>query len=281
MGDKFNEFINRVYNSLDADTKAAVDKLAADDYDGNTLVAMEEYMASLAENENFKEQTIWEKIKTIFNNVINKILGRNDIKLGDNELRYLLRASYNNMVNPKGMQTLEGWAKDMMMRENYGINEVNASTPEILSRTGVDPTEVAATSARQVYDKVVSDNWNEFQRQFQDAYQPVRVAIDAIQAETGNIPIEDYENYLLAQNQSSSRSRVEIDNFQRKYYSPIIKQVNKIIDDIIVRFCFFFAIILSSTLSSILFTLLFSIICLLPCCHLLLVSLCFCFSFQL
>ena len=232
MGDKFNEFINRVYNSLDADTKAAVDKLAADDYDGNTLVAMEEYMASLAENENFKEQTIWEKIKTIFNNVINKILGRNDIELGDNELRYLLRASYNNMVNPKGMQTLEGWAKDMMMRENYGINEVNAVTPEILSRTGVDAAEVAATSARQVYDRVVSDNWNEFQRQFQDAYQPVRVAIDAIQAETGNIPIEDYENYLLAQNQSSSRSRVEIDNFQRKYYSPIIKQVNKIIDDI-------------------------------------------------
>ena len=233
MGDKFNEFINRVYNMLDADTKAAVDKLAADEYDGNTLVAMEEYMASLAENENFKEQTIWEKIKTIFNNVINKILGRNDIKIGDNELRYLLRASYNNMVNPKGMQTLEGWAKDMMMRENYGINEVNTVTPEILSRTGIDPTEVASETARQVYDKTVNKTWQEFQRQFQDAYQPVRIAIDAIQQETGNVPIEDYENFLLIQNQMSSRSRVEIDKFQRRYYSPIISQVNAIIDTLL------------------------------------------------
>ena len=94
----------------------------------------------------------------------------------------------------------------------------------------VTPSEVSRQTASQVYDKTVDKNWQEFQRQFQDAYQPVRIAIDAIQQETGNIPIEDYENYLLAQNQSSSRSRVEIDNFTRKFYSPIIKQVNDIID---------------------------------------------------
>jgi hypothetical protein len=35
------------------------------------------------------------------------------------------------------------------------------------------------------------------------------------------------------QNQSSSRSRVEIDDFSRRYYSPIIKQVNSIIDKIL------------------------------------------------
>lgn len=232
MGYKFNEFINRVYNSLDAETKAKVDILAAEQYDGNTDVATEEYMASLAESENFKEQTIWERIKTIFNNVVNKILGRNDIELGDNELRYLLRASYNNMVNPRGMSTYEGWAKDMMMREEYGIDKLNTQTPEILSRTGIDPTAVARATAASVYDKVVSSDWQEFQRQFQDAMQPVRIAIDAIQQETGNIPIEDYENYLLIQNQSSSRSRVEIDKFARRYYTPIINQVNAIIDEI-------------------------------------------------
>ena len=231
MGDKFNEFINRVYNSLDAETKARVDALATANYNGDKAVAMEEYMATLAESENFAETSVWDKVKSIFTNIINAILGRNDIKIGDNELRYILRASYNNMVNPRGMESVAGWAHDQLMREEYGVNETS-ETPELLSRTGVDPTEVAATSARQVYEKVVNDGWNEFQRQFQDAYQPVRVAIEAIQAETGDIPIEDYENYLLAQNQSSSRSRVEIDKFQRKYYSPIVKQVNKIIDEI-------------------------------------------------
>lgn len=233
MGDKFNQFINRVYNSLDAKTKAEVDALAAKEYDGNTAVAMEEYMAKLAESEKFSEQSIWEKIKTIFNNIINSLLGRNDVKIGDNELRYLLGASYNNMVNPNGMKTLEGWAKDLLMRENYGIDETNTATPDILSRTGIDVTEVAKETASQVYDKAVNSTWNEFQREFQDAYQPVRVALEAIQKETGNIPVDDYENFLLMQNQTSSRSRVEIDNFARNQFSPIVEQINKIIDEIL------------------------------------------------
>lgn len=230
MGDKFNEFINRVYDSLDAETKAKVDALAESKYHGNTAVAMEEYMASLAETENFAENSVWDIIKSAFERIINAILGRNDIKIGDNELRYILRASYNNMVNPRNMETIRGWAQDQMMREDYKINHV---APELLSRTGIDPTQVATQTASLVYDQVVNDSWQEFQRQFQDAMQPVRIAIDAIQQETGNIPIEDYENYILIQNQSSSRSRVEIDDFARRYYSPIIEQVNKVIDTIL------------------------------------------------
>lgn len=229
MGDRFNEFISRVYESLDAETKAKVDALAAASDSGNTTVAMEEYIASLAETTDFDNNSVWSKIKSIFEDIINAILGRNDIKIGDNELRYILRASYNNMVNPRFMESTRGWAQDQMMREEYAINE---ATPEILSRTGIDPSEVATETARQVYSRTVQTRWQEAQRQFQDAMQPVRIAIDAIQQETGNIPIEDYENYLLIKNQASSRSRVEIDNFQRRYFSPVVEQVNKIIDQI-------------------------------------------------
>ena len=230
IGDRFNEFINRVYNSLDAETKAKVDALAEKHYNSDKMVAMEEYMASLAENENFAETSVWEKIKSIFESIINSILGRNDIKIGDKELRYILRASYNNMANPNTMNTIEGWAKDTNMRNELGINE---ATPEIMSRTGIDPTDVAMESAKQVYDNQVERDWQEWQREFQDEMQPVRIAIDAIQQETGNIPIEDYENFLLIQNQNPSRSSVEIYNFERKYYEPIIEQVNKIIDRIL------------------------------------------------
>lgn len=232
MGDRFDEFISRVYDALDAETKAKVDELAAKHYNGKKAVAMEEYMATLAESENFAETSAWDKIKDIFEKIINSILGRNDIKIGDNELRYILRASYANMVNPRNMETIEGWAKDTNMREEYKINE---ATPEILSRTGIDPTEAASETAKQVYGRVIQDNWNEFQRQFQDDKQPVRIAIDAIQQETGNVPIEDYENYILISNQASSRSRVEIDKFARKYYSPIIDKTNRIIDKILEK----------------------------------------------
>jgi hypothetical protein len=118
--------------------------------------------------------------------------------------------------------------------ENLGSGPIKSLlTRNVLFRTGIDPTQVSRETAAQTYNRVVSQQLQEFQRQFQDAFQPVRIAIDAIQQETGNIPIEDYENYLLIQNQMSSRSRVEIDNFARRYYTPIIKQVNAIIDKII------------------------------------------------
>lgn len=232
MGNKFNEFINRVYDSLDAETKAKVDDLAEKSYKGDKMVAMEEYMATLAESTDFKKNTLWDKIKSIFEDIINAILGRNDIKIGDNELRYILRASYNNMVNPRGMESVRGWAQDQMMREEYKINE---ATPEILYRTGIDPAKAAEETAKEAYERIINLSWQEFQRQFQDAMQPVRIAIEAIQQETGNMPIEDYENFLLMFNQASSRSRVEIDEFSRRQYSPIIESIQEIVDTIIEK----------------------------------------------
>ena len=230
MGDKFNEFIDRVYNSLDAETKAKVDKLAAEQHDGNTAVAMEEYMASLAEKENFAENSVWDKIKSIFEDIINTILGRDDIKIGDNELRYILRASYNNMVNPRNMDSIRGWAQDQLMREEY---KINVATPKILSRTGIDPNEKVQDTAKEVYERVIKSQWQEFQRQFQDAMQPMRIVVDAIQQETGNTPIEDYENFLLMHNHSDSRTRVETDIFKRKHFIPIVEWINKMITDIL------------------------------------------------
>lgn len=118
--------------------------------------------------------------------------------------------------------------------ENYSAesDELVESTKESVV---LDPETASRETAKEVYDRVVKKSWQEFQRQFQDAYQPVRIALEAIQQETGNIPIEDYENYLLIQNQSSSRSRVETDNFVRKYYTPIIKHLEKLIDEIAKR----------------------------------------------
>ena len=259
MGARFNEFINRVYESLDAETKAKVDALAEKHYNGNKAVAMEEYMASLAETEDFAKSSVWDKIKDIFNNIINSILGRNDIKIGDNELRYILRASYNNMVNPRTMETIEGWAKDTNMRNELGINQADNQSPELLSRTGID--DIAFTTARDAYETVTFNGfaeildsihnatgfkakmdeamtgwrkvWNEWQMENQDDQQAVRAGLEAIQKETGNIPIEDFENYLLAENQMSSRSAEEIEIYLKKNFAPIVDQINDIITSVL------------------------------------------------
>lgn len=121
-------------------------------------------------------------------------------------------------------------AEDLKNLEDGSVKQV--LTHNVLFKSNVSPAEVARIGAARTYDKVVKQSWQEFQRQFQDAFQPVRIAIEAIQHETGDIPIEDYENYLLIQNQSSSRSRVEIDDFASKYYSPIIDKIQRAIDSI-------------------------------------------------
>ena len=256
MGDRFNEFINRVYESLDDATKAKVDALADTKYNGNKTVAMEEYMASLAETMDFENKSVWEKIKEAFEGIINSILGRNDIKIGDNELRYILRASYNHMSNPRTIDTLEGWAKDKMMREEYGINEAH---PELLSRTGID--EIEFTSAREAYEAVTFNSfteianmlvqangikgkrkaaksgflkiWNEIQMEHQDSQQAVRAGIEAVQKETGNMPIEDFENYLLAENRMNARSAVEIEQFYDKCIVPMGDAINDVVTAVI------------------------------------------------
>lgn len=257
MGDKFDEFISRVYDSLDDETKAKVDKLAEDHYKGNKTVAMEEYMATLAESEDFNDKSLWDKIVEIFEDIINKVLDRNDFTIGDNELRYILRASYANMVNPRHMDTIKGWAQEQMMREEYKINK---AAPEILSRTGID--DITFTTAREAYDRVTFNSfteiynairsavgfqekikaakegwlkiWNEFQMENQDAQQAVRTAFDAIQKETGNIPIEDFENYLDLENQMQSRSEEEIEKFKLECYNPLIDQINAIITSVMI-----------------------------------------------
>ena len=180
------------------------------------------------------------------------------MKFGDEQLRYILRASYYNMVNPRVMDTLTGWARNEMMREEYKINEANTATPKILSRTGID--DIAFTSAREAYETVTFNGfteimnsirnatgfketvkaikegwlkiWNEFQMENQDAQQAVITGIEAIQRETGNIPIEDFENYLFAENQMQARSAEEIESFKNNQFDAIVDQINAIITDI-------------------------------------------------
>lgn len=257
MGDRFNEFINRVYESLDAETKEKVDALADKSYNGNKMVAMEEYMASLAETEDFAKTSVWDKIKDIFNRIINSILGRNDIKIGDNELRYILRASYANMVNPRNMETIDGWANDTNMRNELGINN---DAPEIMSRTGID--DISFTTAREAYETVTFNGfteimksiqnatgfkgkikaiktgllkiWNEYQMENQDAQQAVITGIEAIQKETGNIPVEDFENYLRVENQMQSRSAEEIESFLNNQFAAVVDQINDIITSVMM-----------------------------------------------
>lgn len=186
-----------------------------------------------------KAKKLWKK----FLNGICKILGIADESSSESDALTEIESALDNILSAAERGELDSAYASYLgqLADGYTLADLQRLgsgpvktllTQNVLFRTGIDVDTMATETAKEVYGRAVKARWQEFQRQFQDAMQPVRIAIDAIQQETGNIPIEDYENYLLIKNQASSRSRVEIDNFQRRYFSPVVKQVNKIIDQI-------------------------------------------------
>ena len=101
FGENFETFLDNVYNSANAEIRRIIDK-HSHRYDGDKRTATEEYMASLAERTNFenaKKSGWWQRIKDFFLKMLEKIglKGFKGEDLSDNELRYVLWRSYENL----------------------------------------------------------------------------------------------------------------------------------------------------------------------------------------
>lgn len=117
FGENFDTFLQNVYNNADADVREAIETHAAQRYNGNLLTATEEHLASLAENTDFEYATKsgwWERIKDYFFKMLRGlgIEGFGGITLTDNELRYILWRSYQNLANPGMYNNVFGRVKD-------------------------------------------------------------------------------------------------------------------------------------------------------------------------
>lgn len=232
MGDSFDEFLDRVYNALPPTKRLVLAREAREKYGylSNPLqVATEEYLATLAENMDFNkpEQTLWDKIKAVFNDIMRKLFGNEGYTISDGDLRYILQASYNHLNDPRGGRTLQGWAKDRRLREKAHGNDVN----NIRRREGAPSS---SDIAKTLYEKEVSSQWNKFQQEFQDGQQAVRVGIKAIQEETGGKRITDSEDYITKQNHKSSIDSAQVKAYVRDYYEPMDKEL-KAISDILIK----------------------------------------------
>lgn len=129
FGKQFDTFLDNVFQHAEADVRAQIVELAKkhgwDFIDDTILAALggkisrdlppslaqkvrtatEEYLAGLAEDTNFeyleRQTSFWAKIKRFFLDMLESIgWDYTGPELSDNELRYLLWRSYENMVNP-------------------------------------------------------------------------------------------------------------------------------------------------------------------------------------
>lgn len=129
LGEHFDEFLDKVYEAADNGIKEQIDLLESRN-GWNRRVATEEYLAGLAEETEFDraEERVsgwFDKIKRFFIDMLFKA-GFKHIKpgsIGDNELRYILWRSYQNLANPGRYRAFEWEAEDVAMQYKLQVGE--------------------------------------------------------------------------------------------------------------------------------------------------------------
>ncbi|MCU6767842.1 LPD5 domain-containing protein [Barnesiella propionica] len=135
FGTHFDNFLDNVFNHADETVRRRmVDMAVKNGWDFRK--ATEEYLAGLAERTNFEEAKKsgwWQRIKQLFSEMLDK-LGFSDfrgITLTDNELRYILWRSYENLKEGKD-SSLFGEATDVAMQYELKVgNYTPISTRDV------------------------------------------------------------------------------------------------------------------------------------------------------
>ena len=137
FGEHFDIFLDNVYNNADVEVRRKIVELAKKN-GWNPRLATEEYLASLAENTNFENLNAswWRKIKELFLRMLHKI-GFNDfngVTLSDNELRYILWRSYENLAEPGRYRSILGEAADVVKQHELKVGNyapVNGNVSQV------------------------------------------------------------------------------------------------------------------------------------------------------
>ena len=152
--EKYNDLLRRVWSSLDPATKAKKQKQY-----GHPLIAADEYLASLAE-ENV-EPNVLKRILAQVRNWLREVLGM-DIKLSDNDLRYLLWRSKHNLQNKQNIfERAETAAKDAELRYRLGINNRAQAQTENSGSTELDAVNRRFNEQLDAFEKgqMRSNDW--------------------------------------------------------------------------------------------------------------------------
>ena len=200
--DRMDDFLDDVFaNVTDEVRKKIIDTLPR--YGYNSRIAIEEYMARMAENG--VDVSVWQRIKQAFNSLMRR-MGIN-IKISDNELRYILWRSRQNLDKNKPLDL----AKDVAMQYQMGVgNYFREDTDGSIG----------------MYEQSLK-GWK---YKAQEAYQDSMLALKNLQeviAKVSGKPIKSFENAYMAENQLSSKNTSEAEVYYKKHYQPMLQEAGK------------------------------------------------------
>lgn len=131
FGDHFDTFLDNVFNNAEEEIRERIVALASKN-GWSFRTATEEYLAGLAENTEFENTSVgwWRRIKDFFLDMLHKIGFENfsGVTLSDNELRYILWRSYENLKEPGKYRSILGEAEDVA--KQYGLKVGNYAQEE-------------------------------------------------------------------------------------------------------------------------------------------------------
>ena len=240
FGEHFDTFLDNVFNNADENIRRhIVDMAAKNGWDFHK--ATEEYLASLAEDTEFENinASWWQQIKDFFLNMLHKI-GFEDFRgvtLSDNELRYILWRSYENLAEPGRYRNILGEAADVARQYelkvgNYAVSDPHhltvAESDDALYRTG-DPEIHERELARDRYERRVKSGMFQSREALQDSMLGLKEAMTAILGKETNIEdVDGFENAYLGENRLSSVNKAEADAFAHTLFKPMLDEVTKL-----------------------------------------------------
>ena len=240
FGEHFDTFLDNVFNNADENIRRHIVDMAAKN-GWNFHKATEEYLASLAEDTEFENinASWWQQIKDFFLNMLHKI-GFEDFRgvtLSDNELRYILWRSYENLAEPGRYRNILGEAADVAKQYelkvgNYAVSDPHhqtvAESDDALYRTG-DPEIHERELARDRYERRVKSGMFQSQEALQDSMLGLKEAMTAILGKETNIEdVDGFENAYLGENRLSSVNKAEADAFAHTLFKPMLDEVAKL-----------------------------------------------------
>lgn len=252
FGEHFDDFLDMVYRNAEEGIRRKIAEASAK-HGWNVRTATEEYLADLAERTDFENTspTWWAKIKDFFLDMLRGLgfEAMDGQTLTDNELRYVLWRSYENLTEPGKYPTFIAEARDVAKQhalqvgrfaptetvgsrvaENEALSEEEMS--EILFRDG-STYNYTQVLARDRYERRIKSGMYQTQEALQDSMLGLRTAMESILEAEGRkgVYIEDidgFENAYLGENRLSSVNQAEAEKFAREVFAPMLEEVSKL-----------------------------------------------------
>ena len=227
FGSEFDNFLDAVLENADKEVLERIYDLAqANGWDYRK--ATEEYLATLAETTEFEntDKGWWNKVKKLFVDMLRTlgIKALDGTTLTDNELRYILWASYQNLKGNN--ETLIGIANDIVKREDLGIE--NTEDDKLLRSDEEQPISYEQAMVRDLYDQRMASGVYQSIEALQDSMRSVKEFMGMVdKAENGKAryieDIDDFENAYLGENRLSSQNKAETDLSANLLLKPLLR----------------------------------------------------------